>query len=360
VLGVHRLAEFCHLAKVWQMTDTEAEVQVVTLAEELQDLVGWPTTFKLVSLRTLCSLESVRQQLPSGSFPNAVAALVWSEIRAATEDLAGEHSFNISKQSVTVSAEQARQGYSWLLRLNGEEGEADDRRRQCIDALGLTGRVAVRTWRAEPELNFMRILARGLIRRSQRDQGPKYYCERTDKFLWVDERGAWVGLEAHFRIRALTDGLTTLVARSQYPTDPRPGVMKLRPLYGCDVTRVEEDQEGLGILRVTLTIPLRNHDQTHRYGYRINLNTDQPCERMFTIEPATDIGFMLMRVHFHPRRQPGVVWFFDNLADLDVPGEPNSRNRLSPLGDGSYVKEFRNLKARWCYGIAWRWPTAGV
>jgi len=180
------------------MSEIEIEVQVATVAKELHDLVGWPTPDKLISLRALCSLDSVREQLPSDPFPDAIATAVWTEIRAATRGLTGEYSFNISTKPVTVSAEQVRQGYSWLLRLNNEGGDANQRRQECIDVLGLTRRLAVRTWRGEPELNFMRILARQLLQRNSRASfAGSFEIVRSDQLFIFDEGGR--SRVSHFR-----------------------------------------------------------------------------------------------------------------------------------------------------------------
>lgn len=360
MLGVQRVAELCHLAKVWQMSDTEAEVQVVTLAEELQDLVGWPTPPKVASLPTLRSLKSVRQQLPSDPFPNAIAAVVWSEIRAAMRDLAGEYSFTYSNKTVTVSAEQARRGYSWLLSLSGETGTARERRQECIDALGLTGRVSVSTWRREPELNFIKTLSRELIQRSQSSPraGRRISVDEAEDTYYLNSRGVLVKAAYLYTIRALQDGITS-VHETWYASDRRgPEAIRIGATFNCRILRQDYIDDDPAILDADIGLPMLNRgDKPLTYAYELHYDPEAPDQGSIRYSPTSKHKRYMVTVRFDPMRMPRHVWFFDRVHHLRVPTRPTPDTVIKPRRPGVYDREFSDLEPGWCYGLGWEWST---
>src|SRR6266487_2127201 len=356
-------ASFCLWGYTWCMNETAAEDG---LSSELKSLVGWGATANQLARRLdrlpyLAHLTSFLAGHEGGAEltdRRAQSRQLLSLIENCVSGLAG--TYRLDRSEKALAADSVREAFHWLLCLtrSARAYAAPQRRARAIAALSLSPVVTVDQWRrgGDLELSLMHILARALLSRTrQANPTPAYVVNRFDLVFQVDARGVIPQVEVLQDITSLTDALGHMTNKWEYPTDRRAGVVSLEPLLGCTLAAATYDKNRPGLLTARLAIPPLAKNETHTLAYRVRLETDKPAEQRLVYEPAIQVESLRMRIRFDHKRVPTLLWSFDGISALYVPGEGTADTVLTPTAEYWFTKQFRSLTIGRCYGIAWRW-----
>ena len=155
-------------------------------------------------------------------------------------------------------------------------------------------------------------------------------------------------------LTSLTDDLSSLTNLWEYPTDPRPDVITVTPLFGCQLQQAIPSRERPGLVSARLSFPPLVKGSKHTLAYALEMHTKEPSTPHVSYELAVPVELLTIRLHFDAQHLPDVVWFFEDVSAIYVPGAPTAETLLRETSAGWYSKDFSRLALDRCYGLAWR------
>ena len=229
---------------------------------------------------------------------------------------------------------------------------ADERRDLVIRRLRLTAVTdAVRFRKLGPEDQLMSFLSSSLLD-SLPDNQP--YQFREIQFLSrVNRRGVITSTQMMAKVRSLGDPLERIgPIAAEHLSDPRPGIMSVRPiLKGCRV-EVERPYGNRSLIRATVIVQPTQRDGVVSFGIEIQTDSDVAHPSLIQNRCARGLRSLEFGVEFE--ESPPDVWRFGPVAlDSLIPESlPSEDERLKPTG-GQYAWKFTNCLERHTYGIGW-------
>jgi hypothetical protein len=111
----------------------------------------------------------------------------------------------------------------------------------------------------------------------------------------------------------------------------------------------------MGVAHIQAAIPPLEAGQSHSFSYHLHYTGDKPTPPLIASKWPAPVKQLVVKVVFHPDRQPTVVWYFERIPSvMRAPGGFRADNVLKPFPDGSYSCTFSNVSD--VAGLAWRWP----
>ncbi|MFC7744776.1 helix-turn-helix domain-containing protein [Nocardiopsis composta] len=145
------------------------------------------------------------------------------------------------------------------------------------------------------------------------------------------------------------------VARFNYPTDPRPGVLDITAIAGCSILRRSESHTGAISAVLALEREVQRNEGPHTYAFRVSVRSQVPALPKIRYYASGRTQRCALRVKFHNGRPPAAVWWFRSASRAEVEyGDEVETNLLSGDDGHFYFADFYDLDTEHC-GIAWRW-----
>ncbi|WP_017540275.1 helix-turn-helix domain-containing protein [Nocardiopsis halophila] len=181
---------------------------------------------------------------------------------------------------------------------------------------------------------------------------------RTEEVETTYRVGAQGQIEEVVTIRSISaavPGVSLVVARFAYPTDPNQGVLSMRAGSGCSKVRTEESPTGAVTSVFSLDRELDPGDDPYVMSFRVKSATHVPAKPKVRYYASTRTHRCSVRVQFSEMRSPLAVWWFRAKTVVEVEYEsPTEERFIDGDGGGLYFRDFFDLDDEYC-GIAWRW-----
>lgn len=156
-------------------------------------------------------------------------------------------------------------------------------------------------------------------------------------------------------IRPLLSSAKLFVCRYGYDDDPRPGVLAVEAISGCEKVCVQESDYG--VLDIVLEFDQGNLDNLGRctLSWIVKYNTDMPATPDLKVGSRTRIPYISKRVQFAEPALPTKIWWFRDSDPLRAYVEPKPEQVISLNSAGYYFRDFVDVEGDLC-GLAWNWP----
>lgn len=184
----------------------------------------------------------------------------------------------------------------------------------------------------------------------------RYDFDDLEYLVRYDSAGVLNEIVAVLTARATQLPVTLVMFSALYNADPRPGVVGLEALSGCQIVQVRPSAAGAMAAVASLDEPIDGHMTTRaKYSYRIRVYSSiraQPLLREYSIKFRARQAF---RIQFTHPAVPTSIWWFRATDIVDTMGEPLDEHLL-PVHPSGFVRfEFEGV-AREIIGLAWQWP----
>lgn len=155
-------------------------------------------------------------------------------------------------------------------------------------------------------------------------------------------------------VTCLTSGNHCYVMTNTHYSDPRPGVHRLEPEFGCGLVS-EHYENGAYITKLRLKKTLEV-GESFEFAYRIVVAADNPCSNFVLAAQSMNVGKWSISIEFANDEGPNSYWTFQRLSYFAAMNRVNRRETACAHDGSGYIGvSWQDLSKGSCYGVDWDW-----
>lgn len=159
-------------------------------------------------------------------------------------------------------------------------------------------------------------------------------------------------------IRPLVPTAKYFVFRYGHEEDERRGVSTVRPGAGCQVSYMDESDDGT--VYVVLEFDASVTDELGRchFSWTIDIDSMVATKPHYIVHTRSPIRHVIKRIQFEAPALPEKIWWFRGSDPFGARLEPSEECVIQSNEADFYFQEFFNVENEAC-GMGWRWREAG-
>jgi hypothetical protein len=190
---------------------------------------------------------------------------------------------------------------------------------------------------------------------SRHDVQQHYVVVSTEADYRFGPTGAIRDVLCTVTLRARNRGVRLYYTGFSYPTDQRPGVLRIEPRSGAGTAAFQESPSGAvgGYFQLDRAI---SPDDLEPYTlvFAVVVDSERRAAPRLRYFATGGCDQLILRAGFEAPAEPEPVWWFavPDIIDAEHPA-PGQVVPRTPTG--RHERRFDRLVPGWCYGFAWTW-----